>query len=165
MTQNDYVALVNKTSRSRGAVGGNSLVLRTVLSLPFLNATILDYGAGKDAIQTKRLREEGYRNVTAYEIGENFNPELHDPKATEFVYDIVMASNVLNVQPDVERLRDVIEDLANCTRFVGLCVVNYPSGPRKAGLSLEEVLELLREKFAYVNHEGKGVIFCHPSRF
>lgn len=76
----DEVEIANRTSRSRGAVGKRAIVPRLVPQYASQSDTILDFGAGKDAVHALDLREQGY-NVTAYEFGSNVDSKLHDMDA------------------------------------------------------------------------------------
>jgi hypothetical protein len=106
---------------------------------------ILDFGAGKDIFGTKFLRESGF-DCTAWEIGENFNPQVHDYHALERKYDIVFASNVLNVQPTKADVIDVISEAMNClVEDNGFFFCNFPEKPRHNDMTpqgLESVLKL-----------------------
>ncbi len=93
--------------------------------------TILDFGAGWKAMHTKRLRSLGH-NVTAWDFGRNFDPEIHDKDALDRQYNIVFASNVLNVHIDEWALTGTIAEIALCLdMFNGVAIVNYPESPRK----------------------------------
>ena len=109
---------------------------------------ILDFGAGKDAFGTKYLREKGF-NVTAYEIGKNFVDGLHDPRAfdLENEWDIIFASNVLNVQPDVPRILDIISDVKARLKIGGTFICNFPVKPRKNDATADFVKTALRLAF------------------
>ena len=119
-----YLARVNSTCRSSGAVGKNALIPRLIQRYVSKNKSILDYGAGKNAIHTKKLRRNGY-SVTAWDIGENFNPLLHDRRALSRKYDVVMASNVLNIQPSRQKLKETIAQIASWRSTRGIAIVNY----------------------------------------
>jgi len=107
---------------------------------------ILDFGAGKDAFGTKYLRESGF-DVTAHEIGENFVEGLHDPDALESYYDVVFISNVLNIQPDVPRLLDILSDAKARVNVGGMLVCNFPVKPRHNDATTDFVETALRLAF------------------
>lgn len=104
---------------------------------------ILDFGAGKDIFGTKQLREAGF-DCTAWEIGENFNPQLHDYHALERDYDIVFASNVLNVQPDGGAVAEILLDVQGVLKDGGLFFCNFPRDPRHNTLEQEDIESMLR---------------------
>jgi hypothetical protein len=92
--------------------------------------TILDFGAGKEAIHVHMLRAKGL-DVTAYDFGANVRLGLHDPDALSRQYDLVYASNVLNVQSSLEMLHGTVAQIAGATKDEGHVVVNLPREPRK----------------------------------
>lgn len=157
MTQEE-IKMVNATARTAGAVGAKALVPKAVLKLLqayFPNdpsVKVLDYGSGPTAQHAARLREEGYA-VTAHEIGDNLRRGVHDFEAMDYYYNLVYASNVLNVLPTREALRAVVEEIRGVcggTAGAGLFVFNYPSSPRKAGLKPVEVLYEVQQRFCMV---------------
>ncbi len=158
MLTEEETKLVNKTSRGKGAVGRNALVPKVVLKLAkdtgnMAKQEVIDFGAGKEAIHTKWLRKKGL-NVEAHEIGDNSNYRIHNVCATLHPYDIVMASNILNVQPTYHALKETLMELRCLTRPYGMLVCNYPAVPRKLPLNTEE-MELILE---LIFHEVKPYI-------
>jgi SAM-dependent methyltransferase len=143
----DPVTLVNRTARSRGAVGAKALVPRYVEAVALPGQTILDFGAGPEALHAKRLRQTGL-DVTAHEIGANQN-ENHDPTALFRQYDIVFASNVLNVQPRSSDLWDALRQIHGAVRPGGFAVLNYPESPRKLPLNARQMEEIVYAVFAH----------------
>ena len=102
------------------------------------NIKILDFGAGRDIFGTKMIREAGF-DCTAWEIGANFNKELHDYHALKRKYDIVFASNVLNVQPTIEDTIAIMVDVRNNLLVEqergGYFFCNFPMKPRHNGMT------------------------------
>lgn len=112
---------------------------------------ILDFGAGWKAFHTLKLRALGF-DVTAWDFGRNFEPLLHDALALDRKYDVVMASNVVNVHSTVHGIERTIAQLAIATLSSGFCVVNYPESPRKfATLKPGQVRFLLESYFQEVD--------------
>lgn len=148
--KDEYVSIANKTSRTSGASALNkdgsirSVVGRYVLSNVDKDASILDFGAGKDAVQTQALLANGFKNVTAYDFGSNIKDGVHDPNALSKTYDVVFASNVLNVSSDEEMLAETISEIWSACKNGGKVIVNYPSSPRKAGLNASEVETIIK---------------------
>lgn len=139
MTPTDHeIKIANATARTRGVVGPRAKVPRIVAQSAKPWMRILDYGAGPDATHAKLLRDLGFK-VTAHEFGANVRPGIHDPKALGRRYDLVYASNVLNVQATREMLRWTLQEVHRLIDRGGSAVVNYPTKPRKAGLSTEAV--------------------------
>lgn len=122
----DDIEAMNKTSRPDDYTSVTTKFIMGNFS-PNENLTFLDYGAGKKAIQTKKLIEAGY-DVTAYEIGGNVT-ELHDVNALSKKYDVVFASNVLNVQRRMKRIEKMLSEMDACSKKY--IIMNYPSSPRK----------------------------------
>ena len=149
----DEVAVANKTSRSGGAVSGKALVPRHVETVAAKNDDILDFGAGKDAVHTKGLREKGF-NVTAHEFGSNQKQGVHDPKALDRQYHTVYASNVLNVQSGREMLGKTLDQIHKSTLPGGQFVGNYPMSPRKSDLKHTDVHDELKKRFSDVSVIG-----------
>jgi hypothetical protein len=137
------IAKANASSRSRGAVGLKALVPRYVTQIATPAHTILDFGAGKDALHTRRLTGLGL-NVEAYDFGNNVTP-LHNERALQGKYDIVFASNVLNVQQDETMLRETLRQIWQVANW--RAVFNYPVSPRYSTLTVDEVEGVITEVF------------------
>lgn len=147
----DLVKIANSTSRSKGASAINpdgtprAVVVRYIMETSSQKESILDFGAGREAVQTQFLRDKGF-NVIAYDFGDNIK-DLHDPDALAKTYDTVFASNVLNVSSDTPMLIDTLTDIWKAVKPGGRAVFNYPSSPRKAGLKTEEVAKFVEDTF------------------
>jgi len=127
----ENIFIANKTCRKTGGVGGKpALVPRIVKDIAEPEHTILDFGAGTHAVHAQDLRAAGL-NVTAHDFGSNVIVGLHDPKALRRKYDIVYASNVLNVQNDDEMLSKTLNQIAKATKPKGRAILNLPIDPRK----------------------------------
>ena len=107
---------------------------------------ILDFGAGRDIFGTKIVRDAGFE-CTAWEIGKNFDKELHDYHALKGNYDIVFASNVMNVQPTQEDVIDVLQDARNCVKYEGYFFCNFPKKPRHCDMNDMGFESILRMAF------------------
>ena len=70
------------------------------------------------------------------------------------MYDVVFASNVLNVQLDEQMLRTTCAEIADALDIGGFAVMNYPLSPRKSSLSNVEVVAILKEFFTCVDVAG-----------
>ena len=147
----EKVAIANRTSRTSGASAINkdgtirSVVGRYVLDNIDKKSSILDFGAGKDAVQTQALKQNGFENVTAYDFGVNVKNGVHDPNALNKKYDVVFASNVLNVSSDEDMLRETLRDINKAAAKT--IIFNYPNSPRKAGLSTKEVEDIIVDEY------------------
>lgn len=138
---------VNKTCREKGSVGSNAVIPRLVSSWAKTQHSILDYGAGKSAIHTMELRKQGF-NVTAWDVGANFNSPIHDLHALVKKYDIVYASNVINVQLNESMLRRTLNEIQGLLKTDGEFIFNYPRSPRKMSLKEDELLAIVADYFA-----------------
>ena len=148
MFTTDEIRIANATSRSSGASVRNkdgslrAVVPKYVESIARKEDKILDYGAGKWAVHTLYLREKGF-DCTAYDFGDNVK-YIHDEDALKRQYDIVFASNVLNVCSSLTMLINTVKEICNATKDNGVAIMNYPSNPRKLVLdvaSMEHVIE------------------------
>ncbi len=150
----DEIAIANSTSRASGAVGEKAIVPPYVANIAKDGHTILDFGAGKAAAHAQRLKQHGL-DVTAYEFGNNINPELHDKNALTRKYDIVYASNVLNVQSTPEMMQKTLETIRKVTKTNGVFVANFPAQPRKMpSLKPAELQDMLLKYFTTVQRVG-----------
>jgi len=143
------VGVANATSRSSGMIGPNAVVPRIVEKLVDKSSTILDFSAGKTAAHAERRKGSGY-DVTAYDYGGN-QGELHDPDALSKTYDVVFASNVLNVQDSDEELKRTVQEIAESVAAGGVVIANLPSEPRKGafnGTDPEDATSLVRNLLA-----------------
>lgn len=157
----EYVRSVNRTYRKTLPGGAKPVVPRVVAALARPGDRVLDFGAGTAAVQARELRAQGVA-VVAHDIGANVDPRVHDPRALFGKYDLVYASNVLNVQPDAFRLEILLDQVAGVLAPGGRFVANYPM-PRKGGLSIQEVEAILRRRFGSagrVSGTGSPVWVC-----
>ena len=142
MISQEDTNIANATSRSSGAVGLKAITPRIVAdTYATIFDTILDFGAGKDAMHAQILKAEGY-DITAYDFGSNVGP-LHDEDALSRTYNFVYASNVINVQNTASMLYTTLEQIANATRFNGVAIMNFPASPRKGVMSTITTDELV----------------------
>ena len=146
------IKFMNKTARSKGSVGPNAVVPRVIRSItkPEMHHIILDYGSGPKAIHTKELHKEGF-NVSAWEIGENHNRFLHIDMVSDGLkfFDIVFASNVLNVQGE-RHVHNVIKEVKSLLIPGGKAVFNYPNSPRYNNYNTRHIKYMFTEEFALV---------------
>ena len=118
-----------RSARHAGAVGPNALVPRLVHTLFGNWGKKLDFGCGPLAIHARQLIQAGHR-VTAYDMV-GLPVDLYDSRALHRQYDVVYASNVLNVQMGTESLVDTLAAMATRVRHPhGYFLCNYPRKPR-----------------------------------
>jgi hypothetical protein len=116
-----------------------AIVPRVVAHFAPVEAKILDFGCGKDAVHVGLLREKGLDVV-----GHDFSrPAILPFTAFDFVY----ASNVLNVQSSEAMLRITLSEIRSYLRVHGEFIANYPKDPRFCTLGAERVLEIVEEVF------------------
>jgi len=140
----------NKSSRSSGAVGPNAVTPRMVLQYikdsGNRDVNILDFGSGKDAKHTYALRELGL-DVTAHDFHSNINDEHHDPTALNRQYDIIFASNVLNVQGSPLMMKRTIQDIMVALKDEGVFIANFPGSPRYHFETAKDAKDILEDYF------------------
>lgn len=136
MYKTEEIKIANATSRSGGASAINkdgsirAVVPRYVAEHISKDETILDFGAGKGALHTLWLREQGF-DCVAYDFGDNVVEGLHDKDALSKQYKVIMASNVLNVQSSKQMLIETLQQMYNSLAPGGKLICNYPANPRK----------------------------------
>ena len=146
------IKIANATSRSNGASAINkdgsirAIVPKYVAEHANKEDSILDFGAGRGAVHTQWLREEGF-NVTAYDFGDNVVEGLHDKNALNKQYKVIMASNVLNVSSSLEMLFETLQQIDNSLELGGEFICNYPASPRKMVLTANDLKEILQSIF------------------
>jgi hypothetical protein len=126
---------------------------------------VLDYGAGKDIYGTYILRSY-FTNVIAYDIGKNFVEGLHDIHALDDDrgYDIIMMSNVINIQPSI---RDIVNVLCESKEYLtnyGSVYCNLPAAPIKCDID-KNILKILmkgifEEVYVHKNNIFEGEKVC-----
>lgn len=148
----EEVRIANATSRSNGASAINkdgsirAIVPKYVAEHINKEDSVLDFGAGKGAVHTRWLREEGF-NVTAYDFGENCIEGLHDKDALNKQYKVIMASNVLNVSSSLDMLLETLGQIDDSLEPGGEFICNYPASPRKMVLAANDLKEIIQSIF------------------
>lgn len=126
----DLILAANKTSRAAGAVSAKAITPKYVLENISKDSSILDFGAGSQAVHSRMLKDNGFKNVTSYEFGNNIDPKLHDVNALKRKYQVVFASNVLNTQGSDAMLNMTLKQIADSTEKNGKAIFNFPLEPR-----------------------------------
>ena len=99
-------------------------------------SSILDFGCGKDMITPNKWRcEEIFCDGIDLSIP-NTKPRLDS-------YDVIMVSNVLNVQETNEQLEETINEILSFCNDGTQIFWNYPTQPRKLGLGILQIQEIL----------------------
>lgn len=151
MTTADEIIAANKTSRNTGAVGMKAITPKYVREYVDNNydkgtCKILDFGAGKTAAHARALVEDGYYCL-AHEFGDNVDPRYHCGLAMLYEYDVVYASNVLNVQFLLYMFQETIKQIKSVMKDDGVFIANYPMAPRKMSAAAYQMRELLQNYF------------------
>ena len=125
---------------------------------------ILDFGCGSEFIQGRYLRELGF-NVDGWDFGAN-KPKDCVAELNQ-IYDVVYASNVLNVLSSGMALRETCIQIHNCLKNGGLFIANYPASPRKSGFTMAMMECLLRfffgENFKRVRYHSTTIFVIENS--
>jgi len=149
------------TSRVTGSIGPRALTPRHTSTLVGAGSEVLNYGAGKvdnaGVIPHSETLSEAGANVTNHDLPANQTTGVHDPDALTKTYDVVMASNVLNVQPDEATIRTALSEIASATKADGKAVFNFPSSPRFSEVSPARLAEIASEFFSDVKRVGGTV--------
>jgi 2-polyprenyl-3-methyl-5-hydroxy-6-metoxy-1,4-benzoquinol methylase len=140
------------TSRTKGAVGTDPLVYRAFrkeFSPSTINCgvPVLDFGAGVGAVNTQKLRLEGYANVWACDLPDNTPKHcgLIDGWATptDFEWGVVLLSNVLNVQDNDRDIKDILQNVYHHIAPTGVVFLNYPQQPRKSSVTVAALRDMI----------------------
>lgn len=115
--------------------------------------TILEFGAGKGATSTKYLLSKGF-NVVAYDLWVGNGDVLLDKFSLNRQYDIVFASNVLNVQNSLLMLFETLNQIKQAINNNGEFICNYPQSHRKMDLKETDIEEILFSMFGFVERVG-----------
>lgn len=148
----EEIKIANATSRANGASAINkdgsirAIVPRYVADHIDKKEVILDFGAGKAAVHTKWLKEQGF-HVVAWEFGANCIDDLHDKEALSRHYTMIMCSNVLNVQSSLSMLLETLKQIYNSLSPGGELICNYPASPRKMLLTAKDLQDILQAIF------------------
>ena len=120
-------------------------------------AQVLDFGCGKDAYWVKEFRSLGF-SCDGYDLSRIDVPN----KFGVYGYDFIIASNVLNVQENMEQLEATLSTIDYHAPRGGMWSLwwNYPQAPRKMDLTKEELLYKVEQHFEKdgrmtISHEHK----------
>ena len=159
MFTQEEIKIANATYRSKGSSvfdkDGNvrSIVARFVASSISKDKKILDFGCGSEFIQGKYLRDLGF-DVSGWDFGNNKPKECVEKP--EQVYDVVYASNVLNVISSRQMLMETLEQIRDCLNDGGMFIANYPQSPRKMNMSNEELRIIIQNKLGGIGRRISG---------
>lgn len=146
----EEIKIANATYRRKGSSvfdkDGNirSVVARFVEKNIDKDKRILDYGCGSEFIQGKHLMNLGF-DVDGWDIGAN-KPKNGVDKL-EQIYDVVYASNVLNVLSSTSMLMETLDQIYGCLKDGGVFIANYPAAPRKMVINSRCMEEIIQNRF------------------
>ena len=146
----------NKDSRTktyRKAFTPHALVYQEALTRIRKTHTILDYGCGKDAYWSNRLGSQGY-TIDGIDLS---RPDL----TAHGEYDMVLISNVINVQHTILELDDTLTDILQHVAIGSTLIWNYPASPRKLPFSNKEMTahvldRIWQEGYNHEDETGTG---------
>lgn len=149
---------MRKTARKAGYIGqGPTIVTRLIQEIAQKKDKILDFGAGY-CRQTQILRDQGF-NVTSYDFGP-------DRTALRSEYDIVMVSNVLNIQASELSLITTLWQIRDTMAVDAIAIMNYPVSPRYlpwlTSIKLHSLLVFLYQDVEIIKgplKPGKNMVF------
>jgi len=100
------------------------------------DASILDFGCGMGFYIPNKWREEKI-------FCDGCDLSLPNTKTRLHSYDVIMVSNVLNVQETNEQLEETINEILSFCHDGTQIFWNYPKQPRKLNLGILDVQEIL----------------------
>ena len=136
-----YSGNVVKTNPN-GAVGSRAIVPRIAEQIVKKESFVLDYGCGTTERHVEQLKGKGFEKIFGYDLS---LPRTLINRLRK--YDVILLSNVLNVQPTEEAIRFLIAELKTMLKKTGFIIANYPDTPRKAGLSQLKLLGIIEKVF------------------
>jgi hypothetical protein len=156
----EEIKIANSTYRRSGSSvfdkDGNvrSVVTRYVEKNIGVDKKILDYGCGAEFIQGNYLRLHGF-DVDGWDIGNNKPEDCVDELRQ--IYDVIYASNVLNVISSESMLTETLGQVYDCLKSGGVFIANYPSAPRKMVIDVRLLSDVIQNKFGSTIHMVGGV--------
>ena len=150
------IDIAKRTSRSSGASAINKDgTIRAVVPLWVeknvdKSKSILDFGAGRWCTSTKYLKQKGFENIIPYDLWCGDGDELLDAQALDRTYDVVFASNVLNVQSSLDMLHETLWQIWDALSYGGEFICNYPNSPRKMDLTADEIDHFIAATFGVI---------------
>jgi len=152
----EQVVEMNRTARSWTVPPLTYRVFAKVNKNRSSTCQVLDYGSGPKALWSEWLRDQGFQSVISHEIGDNFVDGLHTRQALDYKYAAAIASNVLNVQPTLKAIQEVLRTLY---RIADTAYFNFPKDPRKSTASSVELTVLAKNVWPQVTTLD-GVYIC-----
>lgn len=149
------VKIACATGKKGGATSKNSVITRHLLCSHLPKDTkILDFGAGYKAKQSQSIKEK-YSNVCAFDFQDTMRQsieedpelkELFDDEALSKDHDIIIASNVLNVQASRDALERTLNDIYCNMKEGSTFITNIPRDPIKYPASFPEFTDMIEHE-------------------
>lgn len=173
----DEMNTARKTSRTqkydpevtKGRGIGEALVPSFAMNLALKTQMVLDFGAGKHPFYVMKYRDMGY-DIYGWDLPdsmkyweENYEEEIQPPGGLNKQFDMVYASNVLNVAPSEEFLKRMTLDMIkSALKSGGMFIGNFPASPRKnPEMTPQKLYEILNEYFEGVQYfNDKKIYLC-----
>jgi len=143
------------TGKKGGVTSSNSVVTRYLMCSNLPKKTkILDFGAGYKAKQSQVLGKK-FSNVCAFDFKDTMEQSITEDPKLKFVFDedalskdhdVVIASNVFNVQPSDDALDRTIRDIYCSMKAGSTLVANIPRDPIKYPASYSELVSVISSK-------------------
>lgn len=160
-----YEEFVNKTDRS-GKFNKKLIYSKIVGEYIENHDFVLDYGCGKIPNKIKNVPYDVRYIRINHDIGNNVYLEPFELAGLNKAIDIIILSNVLNVQPSVEHIIEVLSDIKFMLQGKGKCIANYPVSPRHSNLSVKELFSIIEKvgklKITVIHNKTK-TLFCKSS--
>ncbi len=155
-----------RSFRAKGAVGKYPLMyrrLRTYLDTQQeRHLSVLDYGSGPGEVHTKRLRDDyPDHHFDSYDLN-HLGTTVQAACCGAMWYDVIVASNVLNVIEDKQALNDTINEIYSWTAPQGVVLCNLPKSPRYLDVDEDYIESQLKYHFHVVQRDGNEFLAAHP---
>lgn len=140
----------------RGALVPRSLVKHLK---PEEAGPVLDYGCGSTAPHVQALDVMGY-DIVGYDIGDDDVGLVDKGALRRRKYNVVLASNVVNVQPSWAALNTVLDELRLAAGTRGMVIMNLAEDPRwlfNPGATGDEQLhQRLKRRWLEIGYDRPG---------
>jgi len=173
----DEMNIARKTSRTqkydpsvtKGRGFSEAVVPSFAMNLALKNQMVLDFGAGKHPYYVMKYRDMGY-DIYGWDLPdsmryweEHYEEEIQPPGGLNKQFDMVYASNVMNVAPSEDFLRRMtLDTIKSALKSGGMYVGNFPASPRKnPEMTPKRLYEILGEYFDGVQYfKDKKIYLC-----
>lgn len=128
-----------RTAR-KGVIAKNAIVpklVEEIINKGIIKVNnVLDFGCGKDEYHIKLLQGK-FPNIKfeGYDLGYDY--------PTTDKYDLIFASNVLNVQRTSKELSTTLQHLNRIQGSTSYLIINYPKNPRYINLTTNQIESIL----------------------